>query len=365
MKDYYEILGVSKDATDDELKKAYRKLAIQYHPDRNQGDIDAEEKFKQINEAYSVLSDPKKRAQYDQFGSVDENGFSSDFGYSSSFEDIFENISSMFGDLFGDYGFSHKRNRPQKGEDISINLTIDFKEAVFGAEKKIEVKRKKVCKRCNGTGAEKGGIEVCSYCRGTGEVVYSQGILSVRRTCPKCGGAGKIITKKCRECGGTGYVYDIEKLKVKIMQGIDTGNVIRLSGYGNPGYNGGPSGDLYIYINVQEHEFFKRKDRDIYVKIPISISQATLGTTLKVPTIWGEHELYIPPGTQSGEVFTIKHKGVELSGIKGNQYVEINVEIPRKLTPKQRELILEFAKESGEELNYKNSILDKFKNIFK
>ncbi len=364
MKDYYEILGVSKNATDDELKKAYRRLAIQFHPDRNQNNKDAEEKFKEINEAYSVLSDPKKRAQYDQFGTVDENGFSSDFGY-SSFDDIFSNISSMFGDLFGDYATSDRRNRPQKGDDISINLTIDFKEAVFGAEKKIEIKRKKVCKKCEGTGAEKGGAEACSYCRGTGEVIYSQGFLSVRRTCPKCGGTGKIITKKCRECGGVGYIYDIEKLKVKIVQGIDTGNVIRVSGYGNPGYNGGPSGDLYIYINVKEHEFFKRKDRDIYVKIPISIAQAALGDTIKVPTIWGEQELYIPPGTQSGTIFTIKHKGVELSGARGNQYVEVDVKIPKNLNQKQRELLKEFAKESGEELNYKNTILDKFKNIFK
>ncbi len=365
MKDYYEILGVSKNADDEELKKAYRRLAIKYHPDRNQNDKEAEEKFKQINEAYSVLSDPKKRAQYDQFGTVDENGFSSDFGYASSFEDIFSNISSMFGDLFGDYGFADRRNRPQKGEDISINLTIDFKEAIFGSQKKIEIKRKKVCKRCDGTGAEKGGVEVCSYCRGTGEVVYSQGILSVRRTCPKCSGLGKIITKKCKECKGAGYVYEVEKIKVNIAQGIDSGNVIRVSGYGNPGLNGGPSGDLYIYVNVKEHEFFKRKDRDIYVKIPISVAQAALGTTIKVPTIWGEHELYIPPGTQSGTTFTIKHKGVELSGVRGNQYVDVEVKIPQNLTQKQKELLEEFAKESGEELTYKNSILDKFKNIFK
>lgn len=366
MKDYYEILGVSQDATDEELKKAYRKLAIKYHPDRNQGNKDAEEKFKEINEAYSILSDPTKRAQYDQFGTIDENISGSNFGYSSAFNDIFENISSMFGDIFGDNDFTEQRqNRPQKGEDIRINLTIDFKEAVFGAEKEIQIKKKKICPRCEGTGAEKNGIITCPYCKGTGEVSYSQGFLSVRRVCPKCGGSGKIITEKCRECGGTGYVYDNEKLKVKIMQGIDSNNIIRVTGHGNPGLNGGPNGDLYIYINVKEHEFFKRKDKDIYVQIPISIVQATLGTTIKIPTIWGEHELYIPPGTQNGTVFSIKHKGVELSASRGNQIVEIKVEIPKKLNQKQKELLIEFAKESGEKIDYKDSILDKFKNIFK
>ena len=365
MKDYYEILGVSRNATDEELKKAYRQLAIKYHPDRNPDNEKAEEKFKEINEAYSVLSDSVKRAQYDQFGTVDDNGFSSNFT-ASSFDDIFSNISSMFGDIFGDYGFEEKRRkRPQKGEDIKIELTIDFKEAVFGAEKEIEIKRKKVCEACEGTGAEKGGFETCSYCRGTGEVIYSQGFLSVRRTCPKCGGRGKIIKNRCKKCGGAGYVYDTEKINVKIVQGIDSGNIIRIAGYGGPGSNGGPSGDLYIYVNVKEHEFFKRKGRDIYVKIPISVAQAALGSNIKIPTIWGEHELYVPPGTQSGKTFTIKHKGVELSGSRGNQYVEIDVKIPTKLNQKQKELLMEFAKESGEEIDYKNSILDKFKNIFK
>jgi molecular chaperone DnaJ len=364
MKDYYAILGVSQDASDEELKKAYRKLAIQYHPDRNQGNKDAEEKFKEINEAYSVLSDATKRAQYDQFGTVDDN-FQGSYS-SSAFDDIFSNISSMFGDIFGDFGYEEDRsNRPQSGEDIRVNLTIDFKEAVFGAEKEITINKKTICPECNGTGAEKDGIETCPYCKGMGEVLYSQGFLSVRRTCPKCNGKGKIITKKCKQCGGVGYIYEKETLKVKIAQGIDTGNVIRITGYGNPGYNGGPNGDLYIYINVKEHNFFKRNGKDIYTKIPISITQAALGAALKIPTIWGEHELEIPPGTQNGETFTLKHKGVELSGSKGNQIVEIDVEIPKKLTQKQKDILLEFAKESGEEPSYKNSVLDKFKNLFK
>ncbi len=365
MKDYYSILGVSRDATEDELKKAYRQLAIKFHPDRNQGDKEAEEKFKEINEAYSILSDPTKRAQYDQFGSVDENDLGG-FGYSSSFDDIFSNISSMFGDIFGDFGFEQKNsNRPRSGDDIKINLTIDFKEAVFGAKKKIKINRKKVCDKCNGTGAEDGGIEKCQYCNGMGEVLYSQGFLSVRRTCPKCNGTGQVITRKCKSCGGAGYINEQETIEVKIAQGIDDGNVIRITGYGNPGYNGGPNGNLYIYITVKEHEFFKRSGKDIYTQIPISITQATLGASLKIPTIWGEHELEIPPGTQNGETFLLKHKGVELSGSRGNQIVEVKVEIPKKLSQKQKEILTEFAKESGEELSYKDSVLDKFKNLFK
>ncbi len=366
MKDYYEILGVSRDATDEELKKAYRKLAIQYHPDRNQGNKEAEEKFKEINEAYSVLSDATKRAQYDQFGTVDDTGFEGGFGYSSAFDDIFSNLSSMFGDIFGDYT-SHKEqeNRPQSGDDIRISLTIDFKEAVFGAKKQIRIKRKKICDVCNGTGAEEDGIEVCSYCNGMGQVAYSQGFMSIRQTCPKCQGLGKIITKKCKNCGGTGYVYEEETINIKITQGIDDGNIIRVAGYGNPGINGGPNGDLYIYITVKEHEFFKRNGKDIYTKIPISITQAALGAAIKIPTIWGEHEIEIPPGTQNGERFIIKHKGVELSGSRGNHIVDLEVEIPKKLTQKQKDILMEFAKELGEELNYKNSVLDKFKNLFK
>ncbi len=364
-KDYYAILGVSRNATDEEIKKAYRQLAVKYHPDRNPDNKEAEERFKEINEAYSVLSDPQKRAQYDRYGTVEGMDTTADFDY-STFEDIFSQFSSFFGDIFGDY---HEQRgsyrRPRKGEDIRIDLTIDFKEAVFGAEKEIKIKKRSICPNCNGTGAEKGGIRACPYCRGTGEVVYSQGFFSIRKTCPKCGGTGRIIVQKCRTCGGVGYVYNTEKLRVHIAQGIDTGNVIKVPGHGNPGYNGGPNGDLYIYIKVKEHEFFKRKGRNIHIEIPISMTQAALGATIKVPTIWGEHELYIPPGTQNGAKFTIKHKGVELSGSRGDQIVTVNVKIPTKLTDKQKELLREFAKESGENLEEKSSIFEKFKNIFK
>ncbi len=364
MKDYYEILGVSRDADSEEIKKAYRKLAIQYHPDRNPNNKEAENKFKELSEAYSVLSDNAKRAQYDQFGRVDD--MDSGFNFSSSpFEDIFSQFSSVFGDIFGDQAYGDSANRPQKGEDIRINLNIDFKEAVFGAEKTITIKKKKVCSSCGGSGAEKGGLETCSYCKGMGEVIYSQGFLSVRKTCPKCNGKGKIITKKCSSCHGVGYVYEEESLTVKIMQGIDNGNIIKVRGRGNPGVNDGPSGDLYIYINVAEHDFFKRDGRDIHIQVPISIAQASLGASLKIPTIWGEHEIQIPPGTQDGKQFKIKHKGVEMSGVRGDEIVHIKVEIPKKLTQRQKEILMEFAEESGEKLNYKDSILDKFKNIFK
>ncbi|AEA33458.1 molecular chaperone DnaJ [Hippea maritima] len=365
MKDYYEILGLSRDASQEEIKKRFRELAIKYHPDRNPDSEEAEEKFKEINEAYSVLSDPKKRAQYDQFGRVDESdsGFEGGFNFSSAFDDLFADLSSMFGDLFGDY--RQERRRPQKGDDIGVNLEIDFKEAVFGAKKEITIKRRQICPECKGTGAAKDGMKSCPYCRGMGEISYSQGFFSFTKTCPKCGGTGKIITKKCPHCGGVGYVYEEERLEVNIKQGIDDGNIIRIQGKGNPGKYGGPDGDLYIYIHVKEHEFFKRKGRDIYVEIPISLTQATLGATLKIPTIWGESELIIPPGTQNGHIFTLKHKGVELNGIKGNQVVKVRVVIPTNLTKRQRELLEEFAKESGEDLTYKDSILDKFRNLFK
>ncbi len=365
MKDYYDILGVSRNATGEEIKKRFRELAIKYHPDRNPDNTEAEEKFKEINEAYSVLSDPKKRAQYDQFGVVDgSDGYSSDYDFANTFSDIFSNLSSVFGDIFGDYSY-RRGPRPEKGDDIGINLTIDFKEAVFGAKKEIKVKRRRTCPKCGGTGADKNGIETCPYCRGRGEISYSQGFFSVRKTCPKCGGKGVIITKKCTNCGGTGYIYEEEKLIVNIEQGINNGDILKITGKGNPGKNGGPDGDLYIYIHVKEHEFFKRKGRDINIEIPISITQAALGAVIKVPTIWGESEITIPPGTQNGDTFVLKHKGVELNGVRGKQTVKVKVVIPKQLTKRQKELLEELAKESGEDLSYKESILDKFKSMFK
>ena len=368
MNDYYDILGVNRDATQEEIKKAYRKLAIKYHPDRNPGDKKAEEKFKKINEAYSVLSDESKRAQYDQFGSVgDMGGFSGFEGFeSATAEDIFDTFSSVFGDIFGDFqSRRNRRKRPQKGEDVRLNLTIDFKEAVFGAEKEIEIKNRKICPNCNGTGAEKGGIQTCPYCKGKGEVEYSQGFFSVRKTCQHCSGSGKIITKTCKRCSGSGYIYEKEKLKIKIPPGIDNGNIIKVSNRGYEGRNGGPNGDLYIYISVRESDLFKRDGKNIILELPISITQATLGATIKVPTIWGEEELSIPPGTQNNRKFIMKGKGVELSGTRGDQIVIINVKIPTTITQRQREILEEFAKESGEELTYKDSIIGKFKNIFK
>lgn len=367
MNDYYDVLGVDRNSTQEELKKAYRKLAVKYHPDRNPDNKKAEEKFKEINEAYSVLSDESKRAQYDQFGSVgDMGGFSgfNDFG-SAAAEDIFSTFSSVFGDIFGDFQTRNNANRPQKGEDIRLNLTIDFKEAVFGAEKDIEIKTKKICPDCGGTGVEKDGMQTCPYCKGRGEIEYSQGFFSVRKTCQHCSGRGKIITKPCKKCSGSGYVYEKKKLNIKIPMGIDDGNIIKVPNRGNEGANGGPNGDLYIYISVRENDLFKRNGRNIFVEIPISITQATLGATIKVPTIWGEEELSIPPGTQNNRQFVMKQKGVELSGARGDQIVIMNVKIPTAISQKQREILEKFAKESGEDLTYKDSIIGKFKNIFK
>lgn len=367
MNNYYDVLGVDKNITQEELKKVYRQLAVKYHPDRNPGNKKAEEKFKEINEAYSVLSDESKRAQYDQFGSVGDMGGFSGFGNfgSATVEDIFDGFSSVFGDVFGDFQSRNGRKRQQKGEDTRLNLTIDFKEAVFGAEKEIEIKIRKTCPDCGGTGAEEGGIQTCPYCKGRGEIEYSQGFFSVRKTCQHCSGTGKIITKACKRCSGSGYIYEKEKFKIKIPLGIDDGNIIKVSNKGNEGYNGGPNGDLYIYISVRENDLFKRDGRNILLDLPISITQAALGAMIKVPTIWGEEELSIPPGTQNNRQFVIRHKGVELSGARGDQIVTINVKIPTAINQKQKEILEEFARESGEDLTYKDSIIDKFKNIFK
>ncbi len=362
MEDYYELLGVDRNATKEEIKRAYRRLALKYHPDKNPGDKEAEEMFKKISEAYSVLSDEEKRAQYDRFGRVDV-----EFGSTGNpFEDIFSAFSDVFEDLFGEYYSYGRKSKPRKGNDIKVSITIDFKEAVFGAEKEIAVRRKVICGACGGTGAEGGRMEVCPYCHGTGELTYRSGFFSVSRTCDKCGGTGRIIRRKCNKCGGRRFVYETEKLKVVIPRGIDSGNLIKISGKGETGVNGGPEGDLYIYVNVREDEFFKRKKRDILVTVPISIVQASLGAVIKVPTIWGDAELYIPPGTQHGDMFRLKSKGVEIGGVKGDEIVTVNVVVPKHLNDRQRELLKEFAEISGEEVQERDaSFFEKVKNMFK
>ncbi|WP_202711164.1 molecular chaperone DnaJ [Sporosalibacterium faouarense] len=358
-RDYYEILGVDKNASEDELKRAYRKLAKKYHPDLNPDDEEAEQKFKEANEAYEVLRDADKRAKYDRFGHEGVNGqggfggFGQNFG-GGGFGDIFDDIFDMFGGGFS--GGGRRKSGPKKGADLKYRVHIEFEEAAFGVEKEIKVKRTEDCSTCNGSGAKPGtNKSTCDKCSGTGEVKYAQqtpfGQFVRVGTCDKCNGTGEIIEEPCAKCHGTGKEQKVKKIKVKIPAGVDTGSVIPLRGEGEPGEKGGPRGDLYIYIEVKPHEIFDRDGNNIICEFSISFAQAALGAEVQVPTLEGKVKYDIPAGTQSGTVFRLKNKGItNIRGYgKGDQYVKINVVVPEKLNDKQKELLREFAKESGEE----------------
>ena len=343
-RDYYEVLGVEKDANDADIKKAFRKLARKYHPDVNPGDADAEAKFKEVNEAYDVLSDTQKRQQYDQFGHDAPNfgagGFGGGFsGGGANFGD-FGDIFNMF---FG--GGGGAPNGPRPGNDLRYDLTISFEEAVFGCKKTISVDRWINCSTCNGTGAKPGtSAETCSRCHGTGRVTTMQqtpfGRVQSQTTCPECGGMGKTIKEKCSKCGGSGRTRESKSLEVNIPAGVDNGTRLRMSGEGEAGENGGPSGDLYIYIRVRPHQMFKRDDTDIYMDQRINVAQAALGDEIEVPTLEGRIKFTIPAGVQSGSRFRLKGKGVKSmrSYAKGDQYVTVIVETPKSLSDEQRAL---------------------------
>jgi molecular chaperone DnaJ len=342
-RDYYEILGVGREAGDQEIKGAYRELAKRYHPDRNPDDPSAEEKFKEASEAYSVLSDGQKRAAYDRFGHAGLQGAAGPQFNPEAFQDFNDILGDFFGfgDLFGGGGRG-RRTRAQRGEDVRYDLEISFDDAMFGMSAEIQVPRMERCERCKGGGSEPGsGPTTCPTCHGRGEVIYQQSFLSIRRTCTTCNGSGQIIRNPCSECRGHGYRQVQRKLKVNIPAGVDDGNRLRLSGEGQPGANGGPPGDLYVFLKVKEHPFFERQENDLHVTVPINIAQAALGCEIEVPTLEGQHKLKIPEGTQNGAQFKLRHKGVAIlnSSSRGDQYVHISVKMPARLTREQRKLL--------------------------
>jgi len=368
-RDYYEVLEVSRNASEQELKKAYRRLAIQYHPDRNPGNKEAEEQFKEASEAYEVLSNPEKRTLYDQFGhSLGGRGFGDfsdiDFGFGRGFDDLFGDI---FSDLFGRRS-ARKRRYGEPGADLRYNLELSFEEAAFGVETSIEVPRRQECDYCRGSGARIGSAPaICPTCGGRGQVSYQQGFFSISRTCSHCRGEGRIIREPCPECRGEGQVRAQHSLSVKVPPGVDNGTRLRLQGEGEPGINGGPPGDLYVVISTREHPIFRREGTELVCEVPINFVQAALGAEIKVPTLNGLRKLKIPSGTQSGKEFVFKGEGIpSLNGFgRGDQHIIVTVETPTKLNAKQRALLEEFARISGETVNPRaRSFFEKVKEFF-
>ncbi|MFC1848822.1 molecular chaperone DnaJ [candidate division CSSED10-310 bacterium] len=359
-RDYYEVLGVLRNSSLQEIKSSYRKIAIKFHPDRNPDSKDAEDKFKEAAEAYSVLSDPEKRELYDQYGHQGLSG--TGFHGFSGFEDIFSSFGDIFSDFFGGaFGSSRRRSAVQRGADLRFDLEIEFMEAVFGLEKEIQVDRHETCEECNGSRTRTGkSPETCSLCHGRGQVVHSQGFFTVSTTCSQCKGEGTIITDPCKKCRGVGRVVKTRKLQIKIPAGVDNGSRLRLSGEGEEGQSGGYPGDLYIFIHVKDHDFFVRDGDNILCELPISFPQAALGTEIEIPTINDPHKLTIPKGTQHGQIFKIRGAGVQnLRGYnRGDQIVHIKVVTPTNLNPRQQELLREFASLGG------NTVTEKKKNIF-
>jgi molecular chaperone DnaJ len=359
-RDYYEVLGVNKSASESEMKAAYRKLALKYHPDRNPDNKDAEEKFKEAAEAYEVLKDPQKRQIYDQFGhqGLEGSGYSG-FG---GFEDIFSSFGDIFEDFFGFGRGRRTRSRSTKGADLRYDLNLSFMDAAFGTETEINVVKKDGCPRCQGSCSEPGSYpETCPQCHGSGQVTRSQGFFTVRTTCPVCHGNGQTISNPCHQCRGNGFVEARKTVSLKIPAGVDNGSRLRLNGEGEAGSLGGPYGDLYVFIHVKPQEFFERTETDVICQIPISFVQAALGDKIKIPTLTGEKELEVPKGTQPGEIFRFKGEGIASlrNGHHGDQIIQVNIKTPTHLNKKQESLLKEFAKiEAGK-------LTTKLKNILK
>ena len=370
-RDYYEILGVQRGATDQEIKSAYRKLALQYHPDRNPNNPDAEEKFKECSEAYAVLADSEKREMYNRFGHAGVSNAAAGGGFDASvfqdFGDIFGEFFG-FGDLFGGGGRSGGRTRAQRGADLREDITIEFEEAVFGTEKKISYRRYEQCDSCKGSGSANGKApNTCRTCGGRGQVRYQQGFFSIARTCPTCQGSGNVITDPCPKCKGQARLLRERNIEIKVPAGVEDGTRIRYAGQGEAGVFGGTPGDLYIVLHVKEHAFFERDGNDLHCVIPISFAQAALGTEITVPTLEGQQALKIPEGTQSGTNFRIRNKGVPvLNGYgKGDLYVQVKIQTPGKLNKRQKELLHELDTISKVENHpERKTLLGKVKDIF-
>lgn len=364
---YYEILGVSRNATSKEIADAYRKLAIKYHPDSHPGDEDATQRFKEAAEAYEVLSDETKRARYDQYGHAGVDGSAGQF---HSVDDILDAFGDMFGgSVFGDFfGGGRRGTRARRGRDIRCEVTLDLEEAARGVTKTVEFQRSRMCDQCEGTGAASGSTrETCRRCGGHGQVVQSAGILRVQTTCPTCRGAGAVISRPCRKCSGSGYVAGRVTIDVAIPAGVDDGMRVRLPGEGEPSPDGGPPGDCYCFVAVREHPLFHRDGSHLILQLPIAYTQAALGSTIEVPTLEGPDRLEMPAGTQSGEVFRLRRRGMPdpHGGAKGDLLVQVFIEVPKQLDAEQEQLLRQLAeREHAEVTPQRRSFLDKLRDYF-
>ena len=367
-RDYYEVLNITRTATEQEIKSSYRKLAMQHHPDRNPDNPHAEEKFKECTEAYSVLIDSNKRARYDQFGHAGVDGGSGFGGFDpSNFADFGDIFGDIFGDLFG-MGGGRRGRGAQRGGDARADLTLTFEEAAFGKKTQVKVRRYETCEQCRGTGAAPGkSATTCSTCRGHGQVRYQQGFFSIARTCPECQGAGRVISDPCSKCKGETRVMRERTVDANVPAGVEDGTRIRYQGQGDFGPGGAPAGDLYVVLHVKEHSFFEREGKDLYCSMPISFTQAALGDEIVIPTLDGDHRLKVPEGTQSGTTFRIRGKGLPAlqSSGKGDLFVKIRVQTPSRLSRRQRELLEELGGTSPVDNKPEpRSLLDKVKEIF-
>src|SRR5262245_14854916 len=364
-RDYYEVLGVERSASDEDLKKAYRKLALRYHPDKNPGDKAAEERFKEISEAYQVLCDAERRAAYDRFGhaAFEQGAPFGGFDFGAGFEDI---IGDLFGDFFGT-GRRGGRTRARRGQDLQYQLDVTFEEAALGCEKTLSIPRMSACATCGGTGARPGTRPAaCKQCGGSGQIRFQQGFFTIAKTCGTCNGQGTVISSPCADCDGAGARRRTHTLTARVPGGVDTGSRLKLRGEGESGGNGGPAGDLYVLIRAAEHPIFVRDGANVVCEVPVSVVQAALGTEIDIPTLDGPRKVKVPAGTQSGHLFRLRGLGVpDLNGYgRGDQVVRLAVETPRKLSPRQRELLEEFARISGEEVHpMSKSFLEKVKSL--